>query len=417
MSTLRAVLAIAPSCVLTLACVSELEPTPGVGGTSSAGVGGSSAGTMSTGGSMGGTMMSTGGSGAVGGKGGAGGSGGTSATGGTGGAGGTGGTAGAGGMAAAAGLGGAAGSSSSGGSSGASGGMSGDAGMSAGGAGSAAGTSGAGGNGGASGGAGGTGGGKANGSPGCGKSGRPEGGKVYVQNVSWLLFPTTYDGNTPMPVLFGFHGCGSSNFGDASRTEYSDQTRNNVLGTDYVVAIPLAASKDCFNYNTDITRTKALYDDLVANYCVDVDHVFATGHSSGAQFIVQILSGNHTADAAHLKFKGVAPVAASDQGAVSTPTPIMYIQGKNDSVRGGDGKATVDRFVSGNMCGSTSMAYPGVNGCTSGGTQVNPGCVAYSNCMEPTVWCSHNDPAYSNTSHGIPCFAAQAMDLFFKSLD
>jgi poly(3-hydroxybutyrate) depolymerase len=300
------------------------------------------------------------------------------------------------------------GSGMTGGTSGAaSGGMSGSAGSS-GGVGGMSGASGKGGAGGS--------GGKANGSPGCGKSGRPADGKVYVANTSWLLFPPTYDGNTPMPVLFGFHGCGSSNFGDANRTEYSDQTKNNVLGTDYVVAIPLAASKDCFSYNTDITRTKALYDNLVANYCVDVDRVFATGHSSGAQFIVQILTGNHTMDAAHLKFKGVAPVAASDYGAITTPTPVMYIQGKNDTVRGGDGKAAVDRFVSGNQCSTTSMPYAGVNSCTSSGTQVMSGCVQYSNCMEPTIWCSHNDPAYSNTSHGIPCFAAQAMDMFFKSL-
>jgi polyhydroxybutyrate depolymerase len=379
----------------------------GVGGVG--GSGGSSAGTGgSTGGSSGGSAM--GGTSAVGGKGGAGGSGGTSAAGGASAAAGMGGTSGAG---PTGGLGGTAGSSETGGSSGAPAG--------AGGIGGVAGMSGAGGKGGASGsgggaGAGGSGGGKANPSKGCGTGGRPEGGKVYVQDVSWLLFPTAYDGNTPMPVLFGFHGCGSSNYGNADRTEYSDQTRNNVLGTDYVVAIPLAASKDCFNYNTDITRTKALYDDLVNNYCVDIDRVFATGHSSGAQFIVQILTGNHTADAAYLKFKGVAPVAASDYGAVTTPTPIVYIQGQNDTVRGGNGKSTVDRFVSGNMCGSASMPYAGVNDCTSGGTMVDPGCVEYADCAEPTVWCSHDDPAYSNTSHGIPCFAAQAMDLFFKSL-
>jgi len=311
------------------------------------------------------------------------------------------------------------GSIGSGGGLGSTGGSGGDAGSSVGGR--SSGSGGAGGRNSGTGGAGsgGSGGGTSAGraSPGCGKSGRPANGKVYVAKESWLLFPASYDGTKPMPALFGFHGCGASNFGDGTRTEYSDQTSNNVLGSGYVVAVPLASSGDCWTYGTDITRVKALYDKLVNNYCVDLDHVFATGHSSGAQFIVQILTGSHTADASYFKFKAVAPVAASDYGAVTTPTPIMYIQGKTDSVRGNDGKTTVDTFVKGNMCGTTSTAYAGVSGCTSGSTQVNPGCVAYSSCAKPTIWCSHNDPAYSGTSHGIPCFAAQAMDFFFKSLN
>ncbi|WP_438030729.1 hypothetical protein [Sorangium sp. So ce233] len=104
-----------------------------------------------------------------------------------------------------------------------------------------------------------------------------------------------------------------------------------------------------------------------------MDRVFATGHSSGAQMIVQILT--HRSDAEHMNVRAVAPVAASDYGALQVPTPVMYIQGN--------------------------------------GRAVNPGCISYSGCSEPTIWCSHDDPAYSNTSHGVPCFAIQAMhDLF-----
>jgi polyhydroxybutyrate depolymerase len=34
----------------------------------------------------------------------------------------------------------------------------------------------------------------------------------------------------------------------------------------------------------------------------------------------------------------------------------------------------------------------------------------------PTVWCSHNDPAYSNTNHGWPCFGTRAIYDFFTGL-
>jgi hypothetical protein len=47
---------------------------------------------------------------------------------------------------------------------------------------------------------------------------------------------------------------------------------------------------------------------------------------------------------------------------------------------------------------------------------VDPGCVSYEGCAVPTVWCSHNDPFYNGTSHGVPCFASDAMYGFFKSL-
>lgn|SRR6478736_466045 len=258
----------------------------------------------------------------------------------------------------------------------------------------------------------------ANPSAGCGKAGRPDGGSVRVAGESFLEFPESYDGETPFPVLMGFHGCGGGNRGDASRTEYTDLTNGTAFEDEYVRAIPLSAdSGGCWNYNTDIQRVKAFYDDLLENYCVDVDRVYATGHSSGSQFIVQTLLGSHTADAEHLNFKAVAPVAASDYGAHATAVPVMYIQNQNDQERGGDGHEEVARFVAGNMCASTSMPIEVMGaGCQSSGTTVDPGCISYDDCSVPTVWCSHNDPQYSGTGHGVPCFAMQAIDEFFKGL-
>jgi polyhydroxybutyrate depolymerase len=95
----------------------------------------------------------------------------------------------------------------------------------------------------------------------------------------------------------------------------------------------------------------------------------------------------------------------------------MYIQGKMDKERGGgDGHETVARLRAANMCMDSSMPYAQVQGCQSGQTTVDPGCVAYDGCKAPTIWCSHNDPAYSGTMHGVPCFAMTAMHDFFGSL-
>jgi polyhydroxybutyrate depolymerase len=48
--------------------------------------------------------------------------------------------------------------------------------------------------------------------------------------------------------------------------------------------------------------------------------------------------------------------------------------------------------------------------------QVDPGCIIHDDCTVPTIWCSHNDPDYGGTEHGVPCFALQSMYDFFASL-
>jgi polyhydroxybutyrate depolymerase len=285
------------------------------------------------------------------------------------------------------------------------------------------GTSGGGMSGGASGsGAGGGGGGSsstATPSAGCDKAGRPAGGTVNVAGDHYFAFPESYDGKKPFPVLIGFHGCGSNNRGtNNTDTEFMRLSKGTAFETEYVRAVPVSAdSGGCWNYNNDVTRVKKMYDDLVANYCVDTGRVFATGHSSGAQFTVQLFTTTHTADAQHLKLKGIAPVAASDYGAMTGPIPVMYIQGKMDKERGGgDGHETVARLRAANMCSDTSKPYTQVKGCQSGETMVDPGCVIYDGCKAPTIWCSHNDPAYSGTMHGVPCFGMTAMHDFFNTL-
>src|SRR5690606_25606883 len=229
----------------------------------------------------------------------------------------------------------------------------------------------------------------------------------------------SYDGTTPLPVLFAFHGCSSGNRGTSiENTEWMNLTRNSSLASEYIRAVPVSADTNgCWSYNADIGRAKSVYDDLVENYCVDLSRVFATGHSSGAQFISQLLLSNRTADAQHFGFKGVAPVASSDYGPMTGPIAVMYIQGKKDAERGhGDGHETVEQFRATNSCGGASSPYSMVAGCQSEGTMVDPGCIEYSGCAAPTIWCSHNDPHYGGTMHGVPCFAVTAMHDFFNSL-
>lgn len=250
-------------------------------------------------------------------------------------------------------------------------------------------------------------------SPGCGKSGRPANGRVEVANTSIHMFPTTYDGMQPFPLLIALHACGNPN------TEFVNLTNNTAFATDYVRTFPNTPdSGQCWtNYNGDIQRLNQQFDEIMNTYCIDMNRVFGTGHSSGAQFLVNVLS--HRTDAEHIKFKGVAPVAA-DPYNVALPTPVMYIAGQNDTERSAmSASNTVARFRTANMCQTTSMPYTAVMGCNStdsGRPMVDPGCIIYDGCTVPTIWCSHNDPSYSGTQHGVPCFAMKAMSDFFAGL-
>jgi len=250
-------------------------------------------------------------------------------------------------------------------------------------------------------------------SPGCGKSGRPSGGMVQVANTSLYMFPTSYDGTKPFPLLIALHACGNPN------TEFVGLTNNTGFATEYVRSYPNTPDTgQCWTtYSGDVARIISQYDEVMNNYCIDQNRVFAIAHSSGAQMLVNILS--HKTDAQHLNLKGISPVAA-DPYNVAIPMPVLYIDGKMDNQRSPTSATnTVAKFRAANMCSDTSKPYSSVMMCNStdsGRPLVDPGCIIYDNCAVPTIWCSHNDPSYSGTEHGVPCFAMKAMYDFFASL-
>jgi len=236
---------------------------------------------------------------------------------------------------------------------------------------------------------------------------------VQVANTSIYKFPEGYDGTKPFPLLIALHACGNPN------TEFVSLTDNTGFATDYVRAFPNTPdSGQCWsNYSGDIARITTQYDELMSKYCIDQSRVFAIAHSSGAQMLVNILS--HKADAQHLNLKGISPVAA-DPYNVAIPMPVLYIDGQKDTERSADSaKNTVAKFRAANSCMDSSKPYTAVMQCNStdsGRPQVNPGCNIYDGCSVPTIWCAHNDPSYSGTQHGVPCFAIKSMYDFFGGL-
>jgi len=369
----------------------------GTGGASGSGMGGSAAGGMG-----GGAGLVAGGGGGAG-NGGSSGAGGAaaggisgSAGGGVGGiAGGPQGGAGAGGVAGAGGIAGADGGLAGGGASG-----------SAGSGGATAGAAGASG--------GGSGGGSSKSgvmpSAGCGKSsGTPM--NVNVPNAI-VTFPDGYDGSTPVPMMFGFHGAG--------RTHQEFQTVDaRMVGTDLEENFAMVYLKAAGSgwASSDKSRLDTAYDQMVTDHCIDLNRVFATGHSSGAHFIEILLCDGDE------RLSAVALVAGSKQcDSWDAAVPSMLIHGTNDQERvslgDANGQQELAPFVTSNQCDTSTTPYAGVMACNSMYNQaaVDNGCVAYDGCSQPFVFCSHDDQNYSGTNHGWPCFANQTMFAFLGSL-
>ena len=95
----------------------------------------------------------------------------------------------------------------------------------------------------------------------------------------------------------------------------------------------------------------------------------------------------------------------------------MYIQGKMDTVRNTDGADTVARFRTANMCTTTTMPYSHVMRVPEQRHDVEPGLhqsMTAARCRR--CGARTTIPQYSNTSHGVPCFAMKAAYDFFASV-
>jgi len=224
--------------------------------------------------------------------------------------------------------------------------------------------------------------------------------------------PDGYDGSTPVPVIFAFHAAGNQN------TQLQGIYGNTVVGENYLM-IYLDATGNGWTMADDQSRFDTAYDEVMNEACVDENRVFATGHSSGAQFIVQLLCDGED------RFDAVAPVASSVYCQSWDPVPALVIHGVADTEReafglnDGNGEKDLQPYLTSNGCSDVSAASSIDTGTTCSAS-IHPGCVDFSGCGVPTTWCNHDDPQYLNggqpTNHGVPCFAPAALHDFFQKL-
>jgi polyhydroxybutyrate depolymerase len=211
-----------------------------------------------------------------------------------------------------------------------------------------------------------------------------------------------------VPVIVGFHAAGNTN------TQLKNEYGNSALAKSFMmVYLQASGGTGGWNLQADKTRFNAMMDELLENACVDESRIFGTGHSSGSQFLEQLLCAGET------RFRAVAPVASSVYCSSWSPVAALVIHGTNDAERtkyglnDGAGKKDIVPYLTSNGCTMDAAASMiDVAGCSA---SIHPGCVDYSGCSAPTTWCNHDDPNYSGTNHGIPCFAKAAIFAFFQA--
>jgi poly(3-hydroxybutyrate) depolymerase len=255
----------------------------------------------------------------------------------------------------------------------------------------------------------------ANPSAGCGKANPATGSSGSPLNVSnhqyYVKLPTGYDASKPYPVIFMFNPTGNP----LSWAETSAGFESNGAKAGAIRVYPGPASMANGWGAGDVSFFMPLYNQVIANYCVDKARMFAAGESSGGDFssILGCEYANVLRAVGPCATKDVSgyPLNASTRKCTGQVTSVV-IHGKNDNVVGpANGPKTRDFYVALNHC-MTANPQP-----VAGYTDTLSNCVQYQGCDPgyPVYWCNHTDPEYSGTNHGWPKFAAGFLWSLFSS--
>ena len=154
-----------------------------------------------------------------------------------------------------------------------------------------------------------------------------------VERSYQLIIPESYDGTTPLPVVFGLHSLtvdyrvvpALSGFGDmAVDYDFIGVSPSGLLGAGRVPYWNAAPATD----NYDLVFIGELLDHLEATLCVDTAQVFSVGMSNGAQMSSLLACRLGDRIAAIAAIAGVEHNEPCD----GPPVPVMAFHGLEDGI-------------------------------------------------------------------------------------
>jgi polyhydroxybutyrate depolymerase len=177
--------------------------------------------------------------------------------------------------------------------------------------------------------------------------------------------PTSYNGTHPVPVVFEFHGYGSSALVQVFYGDFMPLAEQH----GFVIIAPNGQGSDRhFNLTgepglqDDVAMIGALLDHIEATMCVDQTRVYATGMSDGGA----VTSALACHDPDRFAAFGAVAVVAYAQNCAARPVPLMAFAGTADPVVPFNGGVV-------NCCGHPTL--PGAPSAVAGWAQ-HDGCTA-----------------------------------------
>jgi poly(3-hydroxybutyrate) depolymerase len=157
----------------------------------------------------------------------------------------------------------------------------------------------------------------------------------------WVYVPAGYDSTKPYRVIYNGAGCGDGNYFNAGQDGYKYQTVDGnqaiLVGLDYDTYSDVPGCYDNRNATSnDFTFFPWLQNEIESTFCVDKNHEFFSGYSSGGWVMQQFncafpdkLRGSVAVTGCE---PGVKPYPGSQfSPCVSKPTAAFYVKDFNDT--------------------------------------------------------------------------------------
>jgi polyhydroxybutyrate depolymerase len=233
------------------------------------------------------------------------------------------------------------------------------------------------------------------------------GGMMGVYN---LKLPAGYNGTKPMPLGFGFHG---ANNGTCGPTGGECQGFANLPAVT-VYMKSFGTNWEGATLNQNVQFWQDVFALMKSDYCIDENHVFIAGVSSGGQFI-NILSCRF----GDQLWQTTAVSAANNNPGNCKGTPAaLIIHGVTDMV-GMAGQSTALMYAQRNGCSNMPPAalaatYTDLRAKFAAMPRVEEyKCLDWDACtLSPVRICLHSQMTYGGLTHGWPRFGGQLISEF-----
>jgi polyhydroxybutyrate depolymerase len=245
-------------------------------------------------------------------------------------------------------------------------------------------------------------------SPGCGKGAATQGlveGTLTVDGTerTYEYYVTGgYAPNTPVPLVFGFHGNGGTGQQSAS---FGIQDAAESAGGNGVFFFPNGVAQNggvgwAMSANgMDVEYFDAMVEYAKNEFCIDENRIFVAGFSWGCDFGNAL--GCYRGD--------VIRAVQCYSGAFYSNGCTNEVPAYRTSYSTPDG---TDAYSEDELVGAVEH-YQTAHGCSATTQASTPSpCLAYDGCAKPVIYC-----AYPNLGHSLPQTAGADTWAFFSSFD